>query len=193
MINRTMTYDVMPEIQKRWSPRALDPNRPVPEEEMMAILEAARFAPSCFNEQPWEFIVGNGGPDRDKIFRALTEKNQAWAHLAPALLVILAKSTFAHKGKDNRWHQFDTGTAWGYLTLEAQRRGLQTHGMAGFKRDELREAFAIPDDYSIIAVVAVGYYGKKEDLIPSDQEREAPAPRKPLEELIFNRKREETP
>lgn len=193
MINRTFTYDVLPEIQQRWSPRAFDPNKAVSDDDLLAILEAARYAPSCFNEQPWEFIVGNADADREKIFATLTEKNQAWAHLAPAFLVVLAKSTFAHNGKQNRWHQFDTGTAWGYLTLEAQKRGLITHGMAGFKRDDLREVFAVPEEYAVIAVVAVGYYGDKADLIPSDQEREHPSPRKPLEELIFNRKKDAAP
>jgi len=185
MENRIFDYDVLPEIQNHWSPRAFDPDRPVAEDDLMALFEAARYAPSCFNEQPWRFIVAQTPEDHALLCSVLSASNQEWAFKAPVLLLILSSQNFVYNGKPNRWHQFDAGTAWGYLTLEAQHRGLITHGMSGFNVDRAREVFHVPDDYSIIAAVAVGYYGRKADLSEKDQEREHPSPRKSIEEIIF--------
>lgn len=187
MENRTFDYEVMEEIQNRWSPRAFNPNKPVDTDDIMALLEAARYAPSCFNEQPWRYIVANGGADHEKIVNVLAETNREWALKAPALIVILSKQTFEHNNKNNRWHLFDAGTSWGYISLEAQRRGLITHAMGGFNVELMREAFDIPLDYSVIAVVAIGYYGNKEDLSLENQERELPSPRKPINEILFGK------
>jgi len=189
MENRVFDYEILEEIKNRWSPRAFDPHRDVPDEEIMALLEAARYAPSCFNEQPWRYIVAKGGEDYQKILNILASSNQEWASKAPVLMLILSKQNFSYNNKNNRWHLFDAGTSWGYLSLEAQRRGLITHAMGGFDVVRAREAFNIPDDYSIIAVVAVGYYGKKEDLSPKYLDKEAPSPRKAIEEiLVFSKK-----
>lgn len=187
MENRVFDYDVLPEIRNHWSPRAFDPDRLVAEDDLMALFEAARYAPSCFNEQPWRYIVARTAEERAKLCSVLSASNQEWASKAPVLLLILASQTFSQTGKPNRWHQFDTGTSWGYLTLEAQRRGLITHGMGGFSVDRARETFHIPEEYSIIAAVAVGYYGDKADLSLKDQEREHPSPRKSIAEIIFKR------
>lgn len=184
MINRKVNYDIMEEIVQRWSPRAFS-SEPIKEEELMAMLEAARFAPSCFNEQPWRFIVGYTSETREKVVSVLAESNRVWAAKAPVLLIICAKKTFAMNGKDNFWHMFDAGTAWGYFSLEAQRRGFQTHGMGGFDKKKTVEIFGLGEEYQPIAAVAVGKYGNPEELPEQLREREVPAERKPLEDLIL--------
>lgn len=184
MIHRKVNYDIMDEIVQRWSPRAFS-TEPVKEEELMAMLEAARFAPSCFNEQPWRFIVGYSKETREKVLSVLGEANQVWAKKAPVLMIIVAKKTFEMTGKDNFWHMFDAGTAWGYFSLEAQRRGFITHGMGGFNKKKTVEIFELGEEYQPIAAVAIGMYGDK-DALPEDlREREVPAERKELEELIL--------
>ncbi len=188
MLNREFDYQVLEEIQGRWSPRAFDPDKKVSDEDLKALLEASRYAPSCFNEQPWMYIVANGGEDHARIVSVLNPSNQEWASKAPALLMVLARQKLAQTGKDNRWHMFDAGTSWGYLSLEAQRRGLITHAMGGFSVERAREAFVIPDDLSVMAVVAVGYYGRKEDLSQRNADREHPQPRKSIGEITFGKK-----
>jgi nitroreductase len=186
MENRKINYKILTEIQERWSPRAFDINRGVDDQDLMALLEAARYAPSCFNEQPWRFIVAKEPEIRAKMLSVLSENNQKWASKAPVLILLLAKQMFEKIGKTNRWHLFDAGAAWGYFSLEAQRRGLITHAMGGFNVTKARETFAIPEDYDLIAVVAVGYYGNKADLAPENLEREKPGLRKETKELLVS-------
>lgn len=183
--NRDFSYDVMQEVENNWSPRAFDSNRQIPPAELLAILEAARHAPSCFNEQPWRYIVAQTEAARQKLVSVLSPANQKWAARAPVLLLIMAKANFTHNQKPNRWHQFDAGASWGYFTLEAQHRGIMTHAMGGFNVDLAREVFSIPEDYSIMAAVAMGYYGDINELSPELQIREHPSPRKPVEEILF--------
>ena len=186
MENRKFNHEILIEIQERWSPRAFDIGRGVADEDLMALLEAARYAPSCFNEQPWRFFVAREPEIRAKMLGVLSENNQKWAAKAPILILLLAKQMFDKSGKTNRWHLFDAGTAWGYFGLEAQRRGLITHAMGGFNVAKARETFAIPEDYDLIAVVAVGYYGNKADLAPEHLEKEKPGSRKETEELLVS-------
>jgi len=181
---RDFLYDISPDIQQRWSPRAFSSESITGE--VMALLEAARYAPSAFNEQPWRFVVASEPEELTVMRSVLVEANQVWANTAPVLLAVLAKQTFSHNGKPNAWHTFDTGTAWGYLSLEAQRRGLISHAMAGFDKEKARVVLQVPDDYAVVTMVAVGKLGRKEDLPPMLQEREAPASRKPLVEIVFN-------
>lgn len=186
MENRDFDYEVIKEVKTRWSPRAFDPERMVPEEDLMGILEAARYAPSCFNEQPWRFIVGRRGDSNfEKIKAALTDSNREWASKASVLMMILSVQKFEKNQKSNRWHLFDAGTAWGYLSLEAERRGLITHAMAGYKRDQIREVFGVPEELSVIAAVAVGYYGDKDALSPENFEKEKPSPRNSIQDLLY--------
>lgn len=185
MINRTFEYEVMDEIMSHWSPRAFDSEKQVPESELRALLEAARYAPSCFNEQPWRYLIARDSEVRDKIIDSMTPGNKEWAPKAPVLMVILSKQTFAQNGKDNRWHQFDAGTSWGYLQLEAQRRGMITHAMGGFNSNKLRESLNIPDEYTIIALMALGYYGDPENLTDNYKAKENPSPRKSIDDIIF--------
>jgi nitroreductase len=174
----------MSEIKSRWSPRAFS-SKPVDHEELMALLEAARHAPSCTNEQPWRFIVADRADRLAKMHRVLNEGNQVWATKAPVLILITAKKNFEKTGKDNHWKMFDAGTAWGYFSLEAERRGLVTHAMGGFDREKTRRVFAIDDDLEIITIIAVGYYGDKNELSEFNQNREHPQPRKTLEDILF--------
>ena len=184
--NREFDYDVIEEIKTRWSPRAFDPEREVPVDDLMGMLEAARYAPSCFNEQPWRFIVGRRGDSNfERINAALTDSNRDWASKASVLMMILSVQKFEKNQKSNRWHLFDAGTAWGYLSLEAERRGLITHAMAGYSRDQIREDFGVSEDLSIIAAVAVGYYGDKASLSPKNFENEKPSPRNSIQELLY--------
>jgi len=182
---RRFLYDIMQEIKNRWSPKAFSSEK-ISHEDIQAILEAACFAPSCFNEQPWRFLVATQEEDLNLLGNLLTEKNQRWAKKAPALILILAHRYFKYNGKENRWHQFDAGTAWGYLSLEAEKRGLITHGMGGFKRKKIREVLNISEDYEIIAVIAVGKIGNKNDLEEEFKKEEFPNTRRTVSESAWS-------
>jgi len=183
-MEREFDYDVLPEIKNRWSPRAFASD-PIAKEEVRALLEAARYAPSCFNEQPWRFFLADNEENLVKMRSVLAPMNQQWANRAPILLMILAKKTFEANGKENAWHMFDAGTAWGYLSLEAQRRGLITHAMGGFSQPLARDVFAVPEDYDIVTIVAIGKRGDKGQLDTELQTRESPGLRKSLSELFI--------
>lgn len=185
MSKRKYQYPLMEWIEKRWSPRAFS-TKPVPEDEIRAVIDAARQAPSCFNEQPWRFMVAHT-PEQLEIFRdLLMEKNRLWAGQAPVLILILTAQNFSANGKPNRYSAFDAGTAWGFLSLEAQRRGLCTHAMAGYKRLKAREVLNIPEEYELMAMVAMGYYGDPEVLDAAFKELEEPNERKPLDEIVLD-------
>ncbi|MDD5708685.1 MAG: nitroreductase family protein, partial [Kiritimatiellae bacterium] len=115
----------------RWSPRAYLPE-PIPEHQIRMLFEAARWAPSCFNEQPWLFVYATSEADRSRFAAALVEKNRAWAGIAPLLIFVLARRNFRQSGKQNRHAAFDSGAAWMSLALQARKLGLYAHGMAGF-------------------------------------------------------------
>lgn len=181
---RKFNYDIMQEIKERWSPRAFD-EKAVKEDDIMALLEAASYAPSCFNEQPWRFIVGDDENKLSKLRSILAPSNQVWANNAPVLILIASKKNFDYNNKNNRWHEFDAGTAWGYMSLEAQSRGLITHAMGGFDVEKAHKLLNISDEYDVIAVVAVGKYGDKNNLSKELQEREYPDTRKGIDELIL--------
>lgn len=165
-------------ILERWSPRAFSP-REVEPEKLDAIFEAARWAASSYNEQPWRFLLARSSEDRKKFVDFLLPANQVWAKDAPILLVVLAKKTFSHNGQPNKTYQFCTGAAAAYLTLACTQQGLIAHGMAGFDADMARATLGVPSDFDLMAVFAVGYHGDK-SLLPSDvAEREVPSGRRP--------------
>ena len=184
MMDREFNYEIMTEIKERWSPRAFS-EKAVAEDDLMALLEAARYAPSCNNEQPWRFLIANDEVKLVRMREVLDPGNQKWASRAPVLILIAAEKEFLKNGNDNRFSCFDSGTAWGYLSLEAQRRGLITHGMGGFSVEKARETFNITERYEIITVIAVGYYGSKDQLSEYNQGREYPNKRKEIEELLL--------
>lgn len=176
-------YGIMKEIQTRFADRALSQEM-IKEDDLMALLEAASFAPSCFNEQPWRFLVAKG-ERREALLACLTEKNQEWAGKAPVLLLLLSKKTFTQGGRDNFWHLSDAGCAAGFLMLEAERRGLVAHPMAGFNRKQTRETFQIPEDLEIIEVIAIGKRGDVSELSPENQVRNRPNFRRPVSESLL--------
>ena len=183
-MNRVFEYDILPQIKERWSPRAFSDEK-ISKDDLYAILEAASYAPSCFNEQPWRFILADEEKSLVKMRSILYASNLQWAQKAPVLLLIMAKKTFSLNNENNFWHMFDTGTAWGFLSLEAQKRGIMTHAMGGFSMSKARKLFKIPEDYEIVTVVAIGRYGDKEQLSDELKERESPETRKNISELLL--------
>ncbi len=184
-MTRQFNHMIMKLIQERWSPRAFS-EQPVSQEDILGLLEAARYAPSCFNEQPWRFIIANQPDTLEKARGALTDKNRRWADKAPVLILILARQNFEKNNEPNYWHAFDAGTAWGFLALEAHHRGLITHAMGGFFPEVARKAFEISEEHAVITIVAVGYMGDGEKLPEELLEKENPGMRKPLSELILD-------
>ena len=174
-------------IRRRWSPRAYS-DKEVTTAELKRLFEAARWAASSSNEQPWRFLVGRRGDETyQKIFNALVEGNQSWAKSAPVLVLSVAKKTFTSNGKPNAYGMHDTGAASATLALQATADGLHTHSMAGFDREQARASFAIPSDYEIGAVTAIGYLGDPASLPEHLHKMEvSPRQRKPLEEFVFS-------
>lgn len=168
----------------RWSPRAFD-SREVPEETLMAAFEAARWAASSYNEQPWRFVIARSEADRKRFLGFLLEANQAWAKDAPVLIVVCSKKTFSHNGSPNRVYQFDAGAASAYLALGATLNGLIVHGMAGFDTEGARATLGLPTDFDPIAVFALGYHGDAAQLPAEIAEREIPIGRRPVKDSIM--------
>lgn len=184
-MSREFNHDIMSEIIRRWSPRAFDSSKKPEREEILSLIEAARFSPSCFNEQPWRYLIADEGEDLDKLRSVLTDSNRIWAGKAPVLIMVLSKKTFDLNGDDNYWNMFDAGCSWGFLSLEATRRGMITHAMGGLDKTKAMEIFNISKELIPIAVIAVGYYGDKEDLPEDLKEREHPGDRKSIDEILL--------
>jgi nitroreductase len=179
--------EVLPVVRQRWSPRAFA-DREVTSADLRKIFEAARWAPSSFNEQPWRFIVGFRGSDTyQKIVSALVEFNQSWACKAPVLILGVAKKRFSHNNSENGFNVFDLGAATGFVTLQAAAIGLATHQMAGFDKNAARKALEIPEDFDIGSVMALGYRGEPSALTNEQmvQQETSPRTRKPLSEIVL--------
>ena len=181
-------------IAKRWSPRAFDASKPVSHEQIISLLEAARWAPSCFGDQPWRFLVcqKNSTQNVDEsawqnAFDCLASSNQTWVKAAPILMLTCADTLFGHNQSPNRWAQHDTGAAAENLCLQASHMGLAAHQMGGFDADLARDKFAIPAQYTPMAMIAVGYAGDPNQLPDELKQRElAERKRKLLGELFFD-------
>lgn len=173
-------------VLRRWSPRAFS-SEPVTPEQLLSVLEAARWAASCFNDQPWSFLVGTKGDETwQGIHDCLVPANQAWAGGAPVLLLALAHETFVANGKPNRHAQYDTGQAAASLALQATALGLFVHQMGGFDADAARERFAIPAGHTPMAAIAMGHAGDPTTLPEPLSERErAPRERVPVSAFTF--------
>lgn len=174
-------------IRSRWSPRAFS-SRPVSNEDLRTILEAARWAASSYNEQPWRFFVARKSDPEgyNRLLNLLLPFNQAWAKTAPVLMIIAAKRTFSHNNTPNYHALHDAGQALAHVFLQATALGLHAHGMAGFDRERARKELGLPDDYDLAAAVALGYLGSPDQLNEEQRERElAPRQRKPLSEIAF--------
>lgn len=154
-------------IQKRWSPRAFDADKPVSHADLLALLEAARWTASCFNDQPWRFVICNKNTDGDNwqiALSVLVAANQLWAKNAPILILAVAMKHFSHNNQANRWAMYDTGAACANLSLQATALGLVVHQMGGFDAEKARELFHLPTDCTAMTVLAVGYQAEADSL-----------------------------
>lgn len=177
-------------VATRWSPRAFD-TKPVEAEKLRSLFEAARWAASSHNAQPWYFIMATKDDPKNfqKILDSFVEFNQSWAKNAPVLALSVAGLKFEHNGEPNRHAFHDVGQAAASIAMEANAQGLQIHQMAGILPDKARELFSIPEGYEAVAGIAIGYPGKAESLPDHLREREnAPRARKPLNSFVFTGK-----
>lgn len=183
--NANTTAPLLDALVERWSPRAYDPSAEVPTETLRTVFEAARWAPSANNVQPWRFVVARRGTASfAAIHDALLGFNQAWADSAAVLVVNLAE-TVDPEGTPRPWARYDLGQAVAHLTVQAQHEGLHTHQMGGFDAAKLRDAFELDDRLEVVSVTAIGVLGDAATLPEALRERErAPRIRKPLEELV---------
>jgi nitroreductase len=176
-------------IANRWSGRAYDATKPVTHEQVIALLEAARWAPSCYGDQPWRFIVWNKCEDAagwQQAFDCLVQGNQGWAKDAQVLVLVCADTLFGHNQKPNRFAQYDTGAAVENLCLQATALGLMAHQMGGYDADLAREKFNVPEQYTLMAMLTVGYPADINSLSGETLQREtAQRSRKPLSEVFF--------
>jgi nitroreductase len=169
-------------FRNRWSPRAMT-GEPISDETLKALFEAAHWAPSASNNQPWRFIYAHRDSPRWQAFLdLLMPANQRWCVNAAALAVIVSRTTYDN-GKPASTHAFDTGAAWGMLALEGSLRGLVVHGMAGFDYGRARSELGIPEGFEVLAMAAIGVLANKSTLPPDLQEREKPSGRKALDNL----------
>ncbi len=181
--SRTPEFDMDSMFIDRWSPRSLDAT-PLSEEQIAALFEAARWSPSCYNEQPWLFLYATEAEARARFASALVERNQRWAGQAPLLIFVVTRLHFVGTGQPNRHAGFDAGAAWMALALQARKLGLYAHAMAGFSRQKAFEILGIsPDDYDIMAAVAVGRRGPADRLPEELAVIEKPNDRKPSAEV----------
>ena len=177
--------EVEPMFVQRWSPRALS-GQALTESDLRRLIEAARWAPSCFNAQPWRFAYTLAGTETfDALFDTLVEGNRAWVAKAGALVAVASRTRYEHNDKPAATHSFDAGAAWMSMALQATVMGLVAHGMMGFDQEAARRVLSLPDLYDLPAIIALGYPGAVEDLPEAYRERETPSSRKPLNEILF--------
>ena len=183
-------HPVDPQFPGRWSPRQFD-GAPMPEADLLTMLEAARWAPSSINLQPWRFVYAlNGSADWPKLFALLEDGNRNWVQTAPALVFLVSKT---HRTKAdgtqaaNRAHAFDAGTAWAMLALQARMLGYYAHAMGGIHLDQVLPALGFPDNgYRPEVAIAIGRRADPATLTDEQRLREVPNQRKPLAETVFN-------
>ena len=184
-LTRSSDHDIEPLILQRWSPRAFT-GETMPQAELLRVLEAARWAPSSYNAQPWRFLYAR----RDtlawpKFLGLLAESNRLWARNASVLMIALSKRTMDPGGKPNHAHSFDTGAAWSNLALQANAMGWHAHAMVGFDIPRAAAELGVPEDYRVEAAIAIGRQGDKSMLPEPLQAREAPNSRNPVTAFAF--------
>jgi nitroreductase len=185
---RKPEYKVDHLFLNRWSPRSMSGDE-ISEEVLFSLFEAARWAPSSGNNQPWRFLYARRNTDHWPVFFDLmTEQNKVWAKNAAVLIVVISKRTFDYNEKPAQTHSYDTGAAWENFALQGSLKGLVVHGMQGFDYDKATNVLNVPDLFQVEAMIAVGIPGKKEDLPENLQEREFPSPRKTLSEIVIEGK-----
>ena len=180
--HRHPEYPCSPLFYTRWSPRAMT-GESIPTEELLALFEAARWAPSSRNNQPWRFVIAVG-KNKEQFLHFLGEKNQIWCKNAAALVVVCSSTTFEYGGGSSKTHSSDTGAACMSLALEGSRRGWVVHAMEGFDYNRTRKELNIPNTYSVELMLAIGKLAKSSTLPEELAKREIPNQRKPLKEII---------
>ena len=185
--DRQAEYDVDPLFIDRWSARALHPD-PIPDADLMTCFEAARWAPSAFNAQPWRFIYAHrDGADWQDLFNLLNVKNRQWAYRAGAIVFIASRKDFIFQDQafpvDS--HSFDTGAAWGSFAHQAHLLGYSTRAIGGFDRKAAPGVLGLPDNYRVETAVAIGRRGGKEGLPETFHAQEFPSERRPLAQFVF--------
>ncbi len=182
---RNPEYKIDPIFINRWSPRSMT-GEEIDDNTLMSLFEAARWAPSSYNNQPWRFIYAKRNTKNwSKLFDLLLEGNKVWAKDAAVLVVIISSKNFEYNGKPSITHQFDAGAAWENLALEASIRGIVSHGMQGFDYEKARTDLGIPDDFDVMAMVAIGKKGPIEHLPPKLQQMEVLNDRKLLKDIVM--------
>ncbi|WP_409292997.1 nitroreductase family protein [Peribacillus sp. SCS-37] len=181
--SRRAEYGVDALFLNRWSPRAFTDQK-ISDDDLYKILEAGHWAASSYNDQPWRFVVAKTEEQLKVFHQFLSPFNLSWAEKVP-VLIMLASDTKRENGDANGAHAFDTGTAWGYLSLQAGMLGISTHAIGGFDREAARKALNVPEHIELHAVIALGYRGEKESLSEALQAREMPSGRKPLSEVVL--------
>ena len=176
-------------LARRWSTRAFDAAKPVSREQLIALLEAGRWAPSCNGDEPWRYLIWDKSRDPagwQKAFDILSENNRKWVMNVPLLMLSCSGSIFGATGKPNRWGQHDTGAASVSMALQATAMGLMVHQMGGFDADKARAAFGIPAEYTPMAMIAVGYQASADVLDEETKAKELkPRGRKLLADKFF--------
>jgi len=180
---RDISAHVDQTLATRWSPRAFK-KEPIAEQDIETLFEAARWAPSCQNAQPWRFYVSTEA-SFDQYLSLLVEGNQVWAKNASLLCFVVVKKSFEHNGKPNGFAEFDAGAAWMALAMQARRMGLYTHAMGGIKAPEITQALALDDDYKVVCGIAIGVAADASTLPAELAAREKPTPRKALADIVF--------
>lgn len=182
---RKAEYPINDLIINRWSPRAMSGDM-ISSKELMPLFEAARWAPSAYNSQPWRFIYAFKGTDAwNKLFKTLVPFNQSWVHNGAVLVLVLSEKTFERNHKDAPTHSFDTGAACENFALQGAAQGLVVHCMSGFDYAAARKEFAIPESYAIEAMFCVGKPGSIDKLPKDMQTKEVPSSRKHVSEIAF--------
>ena len=182
---RQSTYAINPLILNRWSSRSMT-GEELDEDTIMGLFEAARWAPSSYNNQPWRFIYAKRNTENwNKLFNLLAEANKIWTKNAAVLVVVVSRKNFEYNEKYSITHQYDAGAAWENLALEASSRGLVAHGMQGFDYQKARIDLKIPDSFDVMSMIAIGKKGSKENLPLELQNKEFPNNRKPLSEIVM--------
>lgn len=182
--NRRADYPIAPEFLDRWSPRAMT-GEEISREDLMVLFEAARWAPSSYNAQPWRMLYAlRSSTHWSKFFELLLEGNRAWAHNAAALVLFVSKKINDRTGQPSITHSFDAGAAWGYFALQGSMLGYVVHGMQGFDYARAHRELEIPEAFRVEAMIAVGRPAPRESLPPGLQAREAPSDRRKLSETV---------
>lgn len=183
---RVSEYPVSPLFLNRWSTRAFS-TREVSDQDLYTVLDAAHWAPSSFNDQPWRFIVAKTEEQRSVFHQFINEFNLTWVSTAPVLIVV-ASDTQRDNGDPNGAHAFDAGAAWASMAIQVTMLGMVTHALGGIDRNKARQMLNIPDSFEIHALIALGYHGDKSLLPEAVQQREVPNSRRPLHELVYEGK-----